>query len=218
MVRLALRIVSIPAKFGLWVSPPSLRPAHAHEVDQALRLEYRTFRAMGICEESPNKRIDAYDRYLDQSRFYVADWNGRIAGVLRVIENAPHLPPVREEFETFPEFVEVTEHPGFEEVGICAVHPLFVNTELGIHLYRTAWRDAKSRGVTHWGAITEGWLWRLFAKRYYFTFAQAGPESYYMGAVNYPLVMAFQDVELRMRQSDPEMFEWFTSGIPGLAE
>lgn len=101
----------------------------------------------------------------------------------------------------------------FEEVGICAVHPLFINTRLGVILYRAAWQDSKTRGVTHWGAFIEKWLWDIYQDRYHFTFDRMGNERFYMGSVNYPLVMAFEDGERNMRTHDAAMYEWFTAGL-----
>jgi len=146
VVRLVIRLIGWPTRIGIWLSRPSVRLATAEDVEPALRLEYRTFRALGYCDESDEGFVEDYVKYLPQSRFFVAEWRGRLVGVLRIISDSPLAPPVRIEFDSIPLDASVGELTKFEEVGICAVHPMFINTQLGHLLYQVAWRDAKERG------------------------------------------------------------------------
>lgn len=216
-VQRALRVIGLPARLALLVSPAVVRAARPAEIEMALQLEYGTFRALGYCDASALKHIDDYDKYLPQSRFFVARWHGRLVGVLRVIVDGPLPPPVRAEFEADPLGVGLGQAAVMEEVGIVAVHPIFINTQLGLQLYRAAWRDSKERGVTHYGAVMEDWLWKIVNERYHFTFEPFGTGRFYMGAVVYPLVMAFSDAERNMRRKDPALTDWFIEGLSGIA-
>lgn len=200
------------AKVLLKIVPPTIKHADAADIPAALKLEYQVFRTLGYTEKSENHQIDEYAKYLDQSTFYVALWAGQTIGVLRLIAPGKYTPPVISEFEITDPQDWQTNPALFEEVGVVAVAPLFINAEVGKLLYRAAWQDAKRRGIRYWGAVIEKWLLKIFNDRYHFPFEQFGQEKYYMGAVVYPVVMDLQAAEDNYQKNYPAEYQWFLHG------
>ena len=195
-------------------APFSVHVAHScAEVMTARKLEYDVFRGLNYCPESDGGVIDEYDKYIPQSRFYVMHEGPEAVGVLRHLSQGALGLPVFTEFETH-RSQDLVSSPQVAEVGVVAIRQANWSESAARHLYRAAWQDAKRSGITHWAAVIEDWLLRMFRDRYHFMFEPCGPARHYMGGDCIPCIMSFEEVEWCMSRDDPALLDWFSAGLP----
>lgn len=181
------------------------------EIDKAIKLESEIFD-----EEGFGETIEQYSKYKNQSRVISAfDGDERI-GVIRLIAGKPERPPFMSDFEIKrkEELEELVNKGKLEEVGTVAVAKEYRNKNIGIELYKAAYKDAKERGITHWGIIMEPKRVNAFNKRLFFAFEELALAKWYMGGNCASYVMNLAEGEKNQSQHNRALYDWFTEGIP----
>jgi len=165
--------------------------------------------------ESGYGDMTAYEKYIPQSRILGA-YRPQIekpVGVVRLIAGKPLLPPFFSPVFKVKErkyWESLAAEELLEELGTVAVEKSYRGKGVGSSLYKAAYQDSKSRGITHWVIVMEPWrVWALNIK-FHGTFRRVGKVKWYMGGFCAPHVMILQDVEREMSRKDPATFSWFT--------
>lgn len=159
--------------------------------------------------------LDEYEQYIKHSRTFTALDGENCIGVARLFGGRTIPPP----FVELP-FDSITEHSvileecskgNIEEVGTVAVAKEHRNGLTSTHLYRLAYRDARSRGIQKWGIIMEPERVQAMNEMYGFTFKQLGKPIEYQGGACAAHIMDLDEVDANMSQKFPEIYEWFVS-------
>jgi hypothetical protein len=184
----------------------------AEDLAAARGLEHDVFAAEGFIARSDRRCVEEYEELDPQSRWYLAERDGRAVGVLRVLASEPLVVPAVRHFELTADATAELARQRYSEVGTLAVVEADRGTDTGIHLYRAAFRDAVSAGGTAWVSVLEWWLLEhLDASG--FRFEPMGTARYYMGGECLPALMLFGDALSVLHRRNPEMHAWIADGL-----
>lgn len=181
-------------------------------LDEALRLEQK------IWDENDFGSLDEYEIYNQQSRVISVYRDGECVGVTRLFDGAPELPPFMHLpfYEQSDEklLAEYCSSGQMEELGTTAVDHKASMVPPGVistHMWRIAYRDARSRGMKYWGIIMEPERVKAMNDSFNFTFRQLGPVVDYQGGDCAAFIMDLQEVDEQMSQSAPDLYDWFVN-------
>jgi hypothetical protein len=177
---------------------------------QALALEQRVW-----YQESYGD-LAVYEKYLPQSRIFVAYKDGNVVGMNRLIDGAPALPPFLTEMPIEDQTLAgnlISEAAKYkvEEFGTVAIEKEFRGGRLFLDLCRLAYRDAAERGIQTWGIIMEPERVQKMNSGLGFTFKQIGPTVDYQGGMCAAHIMDFAEVRHNMSTTKPELYDWFVN-------
>jgi GNAT superfamily N-acetyltransferase len=167
--------------------------------------------------ESGYGALGAYDVYLPQSRFHLAYDDARCVGVLRLVAGEPVLPPFLREFRIVrggERWRELASARRLEEIATLAVLPGERRRGIASMLYRSVWRDASRRNVTHLGLITEPWRAVGIEWHYRFGLRPVGLPKWYLGSFCGPYLVDIPRAESRVRSRRKAIARWFESDPP----
>ena len=178
----------------------------------ARALEHDVFVAEGFIARSDRRCVEEYEELDAQSRWYLAERDGRAVGVLRVLAQEPLVVPAVRHFELAPAARAELAGRQYTEVGTLAVVDADRGTDTGLHLYRAAFRDSVRAGDTAWVSVIEQWLLEHLASSG-FVFEPMGASRYYMGGECLPALMLFGDALDVLRRRNPSVHAWLVSGL-----
>jgi len=154
-----------------------------------------------------------YRRYDSQSRVFGA-FEGKICvGALRVVSQAPLLPPVLADCQVWDIAEWQSMGETFAELATQAVVQDYRHQMVGLMLIREAYTDARIRGLKALAVITEPANVKYLNEEAHFACRQIG-EIGFKGWECAPYIHVFDEVETKLAAADPESFNWFTSGVP----
>lgn len=185
---------------------------HPEDISRAIELERTVWR-----EQQYDDQDYDYEKYDAQSRTIAAySPDGRLAGVTRLFEGSPLLPPFLAKMPIddpmLAENLAVQAAAGkAEEFGTAAVLKEFRGGRIFMDLCRTAWRDASDRGIQTWGIIMEPDRVEKMNRGLGFTFRQIGPTKNYQGGECAAHVMDFDEVRANVSAAKPEFYDWFVN-------
>jgi predicted GNAT family N-acyltransferase len=185
---------------------------HDDDLAAARGLEHDVFVAEGFIAHSERRIVEDYTDLDAQSRWYLAERDGDIIGVLRLIEPGPSLLPAVRHFALTREFRAELDRQRYAEVGTLAVAEAYRGTDTGLHLYRAAFEDSVRAGFTAWVSVLERWLLQHLGS-FGFPFEPMGETRYYMGGDCLPALMTFEDVLATLLRTDPGLHAWMTGGL-----
>lgn len=179
------------------------------EVASACEIETGIFQQCGFVS------LKDYQVYLDQSHFFGGfERAGQCRGVVRIIEGSPLLPPVIRDMkvtESGDGYRALAATGRFEEFATIAIEEDARGLDLFLDLVRIAYRDARRRGVTHFGIIMEPQRVEMMNQFYDFCYTRVGPDQRYGGEdhVTAPFVLDFEEQERHLRDTRPAYLKWF---------
>ena len=179
------------------------------ELQDAIRLEGGVFQQCGFVD------TQEYEVYIPQSHFFGGFDGKGCGGMVRLITGAPLLPPVLSlglVIEETPEkWRSLASTLKLDEFATIAVEESRRGLDLFLDLVRVSYRDAKERGVTHFGIIMEKERVEALNSFYKFRYRQVGPEQHYQGEVHLvaPFILDFKDQEDYLLKEDPDYLDWF---------
>ena len=176
-------------------------PKEPEELQEVFNLFY------GVCEERNWPAGDLFKLYSQSSVFWAGYRQGRIVCAVQLVLDSPLGFPITKP-EAWPDLHILRGH-GLKpaEVAMVAVDKqergsalLFI--PLYIHLYHFS----KRTGITHWYAIIDRVIARLY-KRLNLFFVQIGEEKIYWGEPCFPAVLAMADLERELEQNRPDLWQ-----------
>lgn len=182
------------------------------EIVEATELEQR------IWHENDFGDLDVYDKYTNQSQVIKANIGDTCVGMTRMFKGYPELPPFVEGMKYYnesdkKEMIALCSEGRIEELGTTAVdHRATGDLKRSVvssNMWRLAYRDARARGVEHWGIIMEPERVEKMNKQFGFTFKQLGPAEEYQGGDCAPFVMDLREVDKSMQKTNPIKHHWF---------
>lgn len=183
---------------------------YSAEAEDGLDLEQAVWAKHNYGDE-----LEAYSKFVDQSRVFVAYDGEKTIGIARIFEGGPSKPPFLElnidDDDLRIRLEEGCENGTVEELATSAVDP---NSPIGVvtsSLWRLAYRDAINRGVKHWGIIMEPRRVEIMNKRYGFNFKKIGPTEFYQGGECAAHVMDLDEVQRHIKEHKPTAGEWFVN-------
>jgi GNAT superfamily N-acetyltransferase len=164
-----------------------------------------------------NLEEEGYDVHIEHSRTFGAFKGDKCIAVERMFRAEDGVvPPFLEEEMPFDdeseraELIELAKDGLLEELGTVAVAPEARGKKVNLRLFRLAYRDARARGITHWGIIMEPERVQNMNKHHGFTFKQLGDAVDYQGGACAAHVMNLEEVDRTMRDQHPINHYWFT--------
>jgi len=159
---------------------------------------------------------EGYEPFMATGRTFGAFVNGCCVGIGRVFGHAPpHALPCLSGELPFSDtgvrerLAAAARSGTLEELGTVAVSPQCRRQGVNLRLYRLAYRDAVTRGVTHWAIIMEPERVQRMNQQHAFTFEQLGPAVWYQGGECAVHVMDLRKVYREMRLRKPVSHFWF---------
>jgi hypothetical protein len=183
-----------------------------HDLATARGLEHDVFAAEGFIARSDRRCVEEYEELDAQSRWYLAERDGRAVGVLRVLAPGPLVVPAVRHFELTAAATAELAWQQYSEVGTLAVVEADRGTDTGLHLYRAAFHDTVRAGDTAWVSVIEQWLLEHLAS-FGVRFEPMGTSRYYMGGECLPALMLFGDMLSVLHRQNPDLHAWITSGL-----
>lgn len=163
--------------------------------------------------------LETYEKYLSQSRIFVAHSRDRLLGVTQLFAGGPLTPPFIAEMRIPDkalrrELLEGCLDGTVEEMGVTAVLPDAPPIEIAEELWRQAWRDAQKRGIRTWGIIMKPERVQILARKYGLPFEKIGPAIKYQGGYCAPHIMRFSDMYRKMSVDKPKYLRRLTQVAP----
>lgn len=131
------------------------------------------------------------DKYIKHSLYIVAKAEGRVTGVIRIVENSENGLPVLNEFTLFEqerERLQQYPHDTLVELGNLAAEP---GQGIASGLYKEAYRYCIKHKKTPLAAMDEGLMNKLIGKYWFsrFAYRRLGETSFYIGGTTVPLLL-----------------------------
>ncbi len=204
------RMVDVVINDGRNFTVKLLDPSEKSDIDAALKLETE------IWERKNYGDLGEYAKYLPQSRVFASfDDTNECIGVTRLFAGTPETPPFMSlpiEDDSLRTSLEHECTEGMlEELGTAAVHEKAPAVKIALDMWRLAYRDARSRGIKHWGIIMEPNRVEVMNKRYGFTFRKIGLAIDYQGGMCAAHLMDLDEVDQHMSQQKPDYYQWFVN-------
>jgi len=160
-----------------------------------------------VCKECNWPAGDLFESYLASSVFWAGYRQDRIVCAVQLVLDSPLGFPITKP-EAWPN-LHIVRGYGLKpaEVAMVAVDKqergsalLFI--PLYIHLYHYS----KKTGITHWYAIIDRVIARLY-KRLNLFFTQIGEEKIYWGEPCFPAVLTIEELERELQKSRPDLWQ-----------
>lgn len=185
-----------------------LTTAIGEQIEQAERLEYEVFSAIGFCAPSRSGRAEEYDPWQEASSFrIVVSDTGTIMGVVRVIFGEYAALPIG----SFRQYREYPPDPVLEYASL-AVPSDVRRTGVAEALYRGVWQDAIRMGAGGIAGIGADWILGILNDIYNFGFEELGEGRFYMGSDCIPVGTAVSCLIERLKRQ-PSFFRWVTAEV-----
>lgn len=153
-----------------------------------------------------------YEKYNAQCRVFGAFDGQKCVGAVRMVQQAPLIPPVLEDCEIW-DLTSWQEMGGrFEELATQAVLREYRKLMVGLDLVRAAYADARNRGVQVMALILEPERAQFLNDTVHFACRQIG-EIGYKGWECAPYAHVLDEVERKLASADPELYAWFTECV-----
>ncbi|HYF96682.1 MAG TPA: hypothetical protein VD947_01440, partial [Patescibacteria group bacterium] len=182
------------------------------EIKKALEVE------QSIWNKNDFGSLEEYKKYNKQSRVFTAFKGKECVGVTRLFAGDPELPPFTElpitDEADRQQIIEECARGDIEELGTTAVNHEksgAPKTVISTDMWRLAYRDARARGIKHWGIIMEPERVEKLNEQFGFTFKQLGPAVDYQGGDCAAFRMDLEEVDQSMSEKMPEAYDWFVN-------
>ena len=153
-----------------------------------------------------------YDRFDAQSRVFGAFDEGRCIGAVRMVAQSPLSPPVLADCEVWDKSTWENLGYRFEELATQAVQKEYRKLMVGLDLVRTAYADARNRGVEVMALILEPDRAEFLNDVVHFACRQIG-EIGYKDWDCAPYAHVLDEVEQKLASADPSLYAWFTEQV-----
>ncbi|MDQ5944158.1 MAG: hypothetical protein QG658_224, partial [Patescibacteria group bacterium] len=154
-----------------------------------------------------------YHQFDTQSRVFGAFDDDVCIGALRVVSQAPLIPPVLTDCKVWELQYWQSMGNQFAELATQAVEKPYRHQMVGLMLIRAAYTDARIQGVTAFAFVTEPEYVEYLNNEVHFVCRQIGDIGF-KGWECAPYVHVFDEVETKLAATDPDSFNWFTAGVP----
>lgn len=154
-----------------------------------------------------------YRAYDDQSRMFGAFDGDRCIGALRIVAQAPLLPPALAHCTVWDPEAYIAMGDQFAEMATHAVLEEYRHRGVGLDLIRASYVDGHLRGLKAMAVITEPETAQWLNDNVHFACRQIGDVGF-KGHPCAPFIHVFAEVERKLAEEDPNLYRWFTEGIP----
>lgn len=183
---------------------------------QEFRYKYWVEKFRYVDAADSNQRIehDIYDKH--SVHFGVLDENGRLIGYSRFILPSTAGLQIHREFE---DLVNPHLEPAADMARSVETSRLIVAGELGARrhlvaelLYKLKYHFMKRHGFKYWYHVSEKRLIRALNMQK-FPFKIIGEGKNYQGAICYPAILDFDDIDAILKEHRPDFFSWLHEGL-----